>query len=85
MSLVDGHGSGVGFVVRVECARADDLLVNEGRLARCARALRALVVHLVQAETFSEARKKRCRYSVIIIYAYLELHLFKKVIAFLNT
>lgn len=54
MSFVDGHGGGGGFVEVVQRARAQYLLVHERRLARCARARRTLVVHLVQAEPLAE-------------------------------
>lgn len=54
MSLVDGHGPGVGFEAVVELPRARDLFVDEGGRARSARAPLALVVHLVQAEPLAE-------------------------------
>lgn len=53
VSLVNSHGHSVRFVVHVEAARAHDLFVNEGGLARRASAVRVVVVYFVNAETFS--------------------------------
>lgn len=53
MSFINSHGGGFGLVTEIQRVCAHDLLVDESRLARRARALAAIVIHLVQAETFS--------------------------------
>lgn len=57
MPFIDGHDCSIGFVLPVQSARAHDLFVDEGRLARCAGAIWTFVVHFVEAKPFSEINK----------------------------